>query len=140
MTSQVIFLRTESAEMVKHALNSFLAVIITFINEVARLCEQVGADAGEVSFGLKSHIRIGSKAYLGQSGAFAGGTLARDVVSLTNLAATKGETIALISAIKQSNEAHRCWVYNRLLAKLSELRGYTVAVLGLTYQPSTDPL
>jgi UDPglucose 6-dehydrogenase len=139
-TSQVIFMRTESAEMVKHALNSFLAVSITFINEVARLCEQVGADAGEVASGLKSDIRIGSKAYLGPGGAFAGGTLARDVVTLTNLAVTKGETIALISAIKQSNEAHRCWVYNRLLARLGELRGARVAVLGLTYKPGTDTL
>jgi UDPglucose 6-dehydrogenase len=139
-TSQVIFMRTESAEMVKHALNSFLAVSVTFINEVARLCEQVGADAGEVSSGLKSDIRIGSKAYLGPGGAFAGGTLARDVVTLTNLAATKGEIVTLISAIKQSNEAHRRWGYNRLLARLGELRGSTIAVLGLTYKPGTDTL
>ena len=81
-TSQILFMRTESAEMVKHALNSFLALSITFINEVARLCEHIGADAKEVSAGLKSEPRIGPKAYLGPGGPFAGGTLARDVVTL----------------------------------------------------------
>src|SRR5581483_6859368 len=60
-TPQIVFMRTESAEMVKHALNSFLALSITFINEIARLCEQVGADAKEVSQGLKSEPRIGQK-------------------------------------------------------------------------------
>lgn len=84
-TPQLIFMRTESAEMVKHALNAFLAVSVTFINEIARVCEQVGADAREVSTGLKSDVRIGSRAYLGPGGPFAGGTLARDVVTLTGL-------------------------------------------------------
>ena len=139
-TSQVIFMRTESAEMVKHALNSFLAVSVTFINEIARLCEHVGADAKEVSAGLKSDIRIGPKAYLGPGGPFAGGTLARDVVTLTKLGAAKGESLALIPAIKQSNDGHRHWVFNRLRNRLSELRGKTVAVLGLTYKTGTDTL
>jgi len=139
-TSQVIFMRTESAEMVKHALNSFLAVSVTFINEIARLCEHVGADAKEVSAGLKSDIRIGPKAYLGPGGPFAGGTLARDVVTLTKLGAAKGESLALIPAIKQSNDGHRHWVFNRLRNRLGELRGKTVAVLGLTYKTGTDTL
>src|SRR5271170_7023334 len=78
-TPQIIFMRTESAEMVKHALNSFLALSITFINEIARLCEHTGADAKEVSIGLKSDPRIGPHAYLSPGGPFAGGTLARDV-------------------------------------------------------------
>jgi UDPglucose 6-dehydrogenase len=139
-TSQVIFMRTESAEMVKHALNSFLAVSVTFINEIARLCEHVGADAKEVSAGLKSDIRIGPKAYLGPGGPFAGGTLARDVVTLTKLGAVKGESLALIPAIKQSNDGHRHWVFNRLRSRLGELRGNTIAVLGLTYKTGTDTL
>ncbi len=89
-TPQILFMRTESAEMVKHALNSFLALSITFINEIARLCEHTGADAKEVSAGLKSEPRIGPKAYLGPGGPFAGGTLARDVVTLTKLAEANG--------------------------------------------------
>jgi UDPglucose 6-dehydrogenase len=139
-TSQILFMRTESAEMVKHALNSFLALSITFINEIARLCEQVGADAKEVSLGLKSEPRIGPKAYLGPGGPFAGGTLARDVVTLTALAKAKNETISVIPAIKESNDLHRGWAFRRLQARLGDLRGKTVAVLGLTYTPNTDTL
>jgi UDPglucose 6-dehydrogenase len=139
-TSQILFMRIESAEMVKHALNSFLALSITFINEVARLCEQVGADAKEVSAGLKSEPRIGPKAYLGPGGPFAGGTLARDVVTLTKLASAKGETISVIPAIKQSNDLHRSWALRRLQSRLGDLRGKTIAVLGLTYTTNTDTL
>lgn len=138
--AQIIFMRTESAEMVKHALNSFLALSITFINEIARLCEHVGADAGEVSLGLKSEARIGPKAYLGPGGPFAGGTLARDVVTLTKLAEAQGERISVIPAIKQSNDQHRGWVLRRLQSRLGDLRGRKIVVLGLTYTPGTDTL
>jgi len=139
-TPQVIFMRTESAEMVKHALNSFLAVSITFINEIARLCELTGADAKEVSAGLKSDARIGPKAYLGPGGPFAGGTLARDVVTLTRLATEKHETLSLIPAIKQSNDLHRGWAFRKLQSRLGDLTGRTIAVLGLVYTPNTDTL
>ena len=139
-TAQVLFMRTESAEMVKHALNSFLAVSITFINEIARLCEHVGADAKEVAAGLKSEPRIGPRAYLGPGGPFAGGTLARDVVTLTQLGAQKGETLALIPAIKLSNDEHRGWALRQLQSRLGDLANRTVAVLGLVYTPNTDTL
>ncbi len=138
--AQVIFMRTESAEMVKHALNSFLALSVAFINEIARLCEHVGADAKEVSMGLKSEARIGPKAYLGPGGAFAGGTLARDVVTLSKLAKLKGETVCVIPAIKQSNDLHRGWAFRRLQSRLGDLRGKKISVLGLTYTPDTDTL
>jgi UDPglucose 6-dehydrogenase len=139
-TPQIIFMRTESAEMVKHALNSFLALSITFINEIARLCERVGADAKEVSLGLKSEPRIGMKAYLGPGGPFAGGTLARDVVTLTKLAEANGEKISVIPAIKQSNDGHRGWAFGKLQSRLGDLRGKKIAVLGLTYTTNTDTL
>lgn len=139
-TDRVIFIRTESAEMVKHALNSFLAASITFINEIARVCEHVGADAGEVTAGLKSEPRIGPRAYLGAGGPFAGGTLARDVVTLTQLGEKVGEPLMLIPAIKRSNDAHRDWICRRLRARFGDLRGRAFAVLGLTYTPQTDTL
>jgi UDPglucose 6-dehydrogenase len=139
-TTQVLFMRTESAEMVKHALNSFLALSITFINEIARLCEHTGAEAKEVSLGLKSEPRIGPKAYLGPGGPFAGGTLARDVVTLTKLAEANGEKISVIPAIKQSNDLHRGWAFRRLQSRLGDLRGKKIAVLGLTYTTNTDTL
>ena len=139
-TPQVLFMRTESAEMVKHSINTFLALSITFINEVARLCEQTGADAKEVAAGLKSESRIGPKAYLGPGGPFAGSTLARDVVTLTQLATEKGETISVIPAIKKSNDLHRSWAFRRLQARLGDLHGKVIALLGLTYTPNTDTL
>jgi UDPglucose 6-dehydrogenase len=139
-TPQILFMRTESAEMVKHALNAFLALSITYINEIARLCELTGADAKEVSAGLKSEPRIGPKAYLGPGGPFAGGTLARDVVTLTKLADAKGEKISIIPAIKQSNDLHRGWTLRRLQSRLGDLRGKKIAVLGLTYTTNTDTL
>jgi UDPglucose 6-dehydrogenase len=139
-TGQIIFMRTESAEMVKHALNSFLALSITFINEIARLCELTGADAKEVSAGLKSEARIGAKAYLGPGGPFAGGTLARDVVTLSKLAAARGETISVIPAIKRSNDLHRGWAFKRVQARMGDVRGKKIVLLGLTYTTNTDTL
>jgi len=139
-TPQILFMRTESAEMVKHALNSFLALSITFINEIGRLCERVGADAREVTAGLKSEPRIGPKAYLGAGGSFAGGTLARDVVTLTRLGESQLEALQLIPAIKQSNDLHRGWAFRKLQSRFGDLKGKTIAVLGLVYTPNTDTL
>ena len=138
--TNVIWMSPESAEMTKHALNSFLALSVTFANEIARLCELTGADAKEVEAGLKSDVRIGPRAYLGPGAAFAGGTLARDVVALTQLAASRNEPIALIRAIKQSNDRHKAWAITRLKDELGTLRGIAVAVLGLTYKAGTDTL
>lgn len=139
-TNRVLFMRTESAEMVKHALNAFLALSITFINEIARVSESVGADAAEVSAGLKSEPRIGPRAYLSPGGPFAGGTLARDVVTLSNIGDRLGEKLRLIPAIKASNDEHRAWALRHLRHELGSVSGKTVAVLGLVYTPGTDTL
>jgi UDPglucose 6-dehydrogenase len=136
----IIQVRVESAEMIKHAINSFLALSISFMNEIARVCEQVGADAREVERGLKSEPRIGPKAYLSPGGPFAGGTLARDVMTLDHLASRFGEELFLIPAIKTSNDQHKNWAIQKLREELGSLTGKRVAVLGLTYKPNTDTL
>jgi UDPglucose 6-dehydrogenase len=136
----IIQVRVESAEMIKHAINSFLALSISFMNEVARVCEQVGADAREVERGLKSEARIGPKAYLSPGGPFAGGTLARDVTTLDHLANRFGEELFLIPAIKTSNDQHKNWAIQKLREELGSLTGKRVAILGLTYKPNTDTL
>ena len=136
----LLWVSPESAEMIKHALNSFLALSVSFINEVARLCELMGADAREVEAGLKSDIRIGSRAYLSPGPAFAGGTLARDVTFLSELGKQAGEKLVLIPAIKQSNDQHKEWALLKLERLLAGVEGRTVAVLGLTYKPFTDTL
>ena len=139
-TSNIEWMSVESAEMTKHALNAFLATSVTFINEIASICEQVGADAKEVERGLKSESRIGPKAYLGPGAAFAGGTLARDIAFLTKLGQENDLPIHLVPAIRASNDAHKNWVRRRLVQLLGDLRGKTIAVWGLTYKPGTDTL
>jgi UDPglucose 6-dehydrogenase len=136
----VMWVSVESAEMTKHALNAFLATSVTFINEIAALCEEVGADAKEVERGLKSEERIGPKAYLGPGGPFAGGTLARDVAFLTKIGSRVRIPTPLLASIRTSNDLHKNWVRRRLEAALGSLAEKTVAVLGLTYKPGTNTL
>jgi len=136
----LVWMRPESAEMVKHALNSFLALSVAYINEIAALAETVGADAQEVAAGLKSDPRIGPRAYLGPGGPFAGGTLARDVVTLTRLGAAQQVPLALIPAIKESNDRHRGWALRKLQGALAGVPSPVVAVLGLAYTPNTSTL
>ena len=138
--ANVIWMSSESAEMTKHAINAFLAVSVTFANEIARLCEQVGADGKEVESGLKSDMRIGPRAYLSPGAAFAGGTLARDVNSLTDLAVASGEKLCLIPAIKHSNDRHKVWPMERMRRQFETFRGRIFAVLGLTYKAGTNTL
>jgi UDPglucose 6-dehydrogenase len=142
-TDHIEWMSVESAEMTKHALNGFLAVSVTFINEIASLCECVGADASEVSRGLKSDVRIGQRSYLSPGDVFAGGTLARDISTLNQLARTHELPGYLISGTAASNDAHRQWA-SRALVELvgteERLQGKRVAVWGLTYKPGTDTL
>jgi UDPglucose 6-dehydrogenase len=126
------WMSVESAEMTKHALNAFLATSVAFINEIATISERVGADAAEVARGLKTDIRIGARAYLSPGAAFAGGTLARDIVLLGRSAAELGVPLHLIRSVRESNEAHRQWALRRLESELGNLEGKTVAVWGLT--------
>ena len=139
-TSHIEFMSVESAEMTKHALNAFLATSVSFINEVASICEQVGADAKEVERGLKSEPRIGPKAYLSPGAAFAGGTLARDISFLTEIGRTKDVPTDLLAGVRASNTKHRGWARRKLTQALDDLNGKTIAVWGLTYKPGTDTL
>jgi len=139
-TSRIEWMRVESAEMTKHALNAFLATSVAFINEVAALCEQVGADATEVERGLKSDGRIGARAYLSPGSAVAGGTLTRDVGFLSQLGRERGVATHLLAAVKSSNDAHRQWAQRQLVEALGGVTGRIVAIWGLTYKPGTDTL
>jgi len=139
-TDRIEWMSVESAEMTKHALNAFLATSVAFANELASLCELVGADAKEVERGLKTEPRIGPKAYLSPGGAFAGGTLARDISFLAEIGSTRHQPTPLFSAVKTSNDSHRQWPQRKIQNLLGDLRGKTVSVWGLTYKPGTDTL
>jgi UDPglucose 6-dehydrogenase len=140
ITDRIEWMSIEAAEMTKHALNAFLATSIVFMNELAVLCEQVGVDAKEVERGLKTEARIGPGAYLKPGGAFAGGTLARDLAFLENLGKRQGMTSSLFGAVSDSNIKHKEWPFNRTLGILGDLRGKVIAILGLTYKPGTSTL
>ncbi|HEY7312552.1 MAG TPA: nucleotide sugar dehydrogenase [Gemmataceae bacterium] len=138
--SRLEWMSLESAEMTKHALNAFLATSVTFINELARLCEEVGADAKEVERGLKSERRIGPRAYLSPGSAFAGGTLARDLRFLVRRGRDMRVETPLMQGVLASNDVHKNWLRERVAHLLAGVEKPVVAVLGLTYKPGTSTL
>jgi UDPglucose 6-dehydrogenase len=139
-TDRIEWMSVESAEMTKHALNAYLATSVTFINEIAALCEKVGADAEEVERGLKTDVRIGSRAYLHPGSAFAGGTLARDIAFLMEIAERQKVTGYLLAGVWKSNAFHKGWLCRRMPEVVGELAGRRIAILGLAYKPGTDTL
>ena len=140
ITEKIEWMSVESAEMTKHAINAFLATSVTFANEIAAMCELVGADAKEVERGLKSESRIGPKAYLSPGGPFAGGTLARDIEFLGKISQERQLITPLLSSVRLSNDAHKKWVQRKLLGHFPGLDGIRVAIWGLTYKAGTDTL
>jgi UDPglucose 6-dehydrogenase len=139
-SNNIIWMSLESAEMTKHALNAFLATSVTFINELAILCEKVGANANEVEKGLKSEERIGPKAYVRPGGAIGGGTLLRDIHYLNQLGERVNEPTHLFSSVLKSNHYHKNWINRKLKSIFNEMGNKTLGVLGLTYKTSTDTL
>lgn len=137
---RIEWMSVESAEMTKHALNAFLATSVTFINELSRICEAVGADAKEVERGLKSEGRIGPRAYLAPGAAFAGGTLARDLGFLIHLGEQHQVGTPFFEGVKTSNIVHKNWVRDNVRRLLGPVAQPVVAVLGLTYKPGTSTL
>jgi UDPglucose 6-dehydrogenase len=104
---KIEWMSIESAEMTKHAINAFLAMSIAFINEIAAICEVVGANPSEVERGLKTESRIGQKAYLKPGGPYTGKTLARDVEYLTRIEIDNHLNTPVIENIQLSNYVQR---------------------------------
>jgi UDPglucose 6-dehydrogenase len=129
-----------SAEMTKHALNSFLATSISFANEIGNICDLIGADALKVETALKSDSRIGAKALVRPGLGFAGGTLARDLRTLQKLSRDHGHNTPLIDSVLSVNEEQNRSILERLKNLTGPLNGKTVSVLGLTYKAGTSTL
>ena len=138
--ARIEWMTLHSAEMTKHALNGFLALSVAYTNELARICERVGADASEVERGLRSEPRVGPRAYVSPGSPIAGGTLARDVAFLAQLATEHGQPSPIIDAIRTSNRLHQAWARERVLELAGDVGQPRVALLGLTYKPGTDTL
>jgi UDPglucose 6-dehydrogenase len=136
----IVWMHRRSAEVTKHALNAFLATSVTFMGEIAEICESVGADAKEVEIGLKSDPRIGSKAYLSPGLGFAGGTLARDVRKLSDLQSDIRTENAIFTSLLISNRHNNDWV-SRSLAKIpTKEKSLRICFWGISYTENTDTL
>ena len=140
ITNQIEWMKIESAEMTKHTINSFLATSIIFANEIASICEKVGADYLEIEKGVKSDHRIGPKAYLAAGKPIAGGTLLRDISFLNKEIKKFNLSAPLLSSITISNDEHKKWISKKLLEEFKTLSNISVTIWGLTYKPYTDSL
>jgi UDPglucose 6-dehydrogenase len=134
-------LRTEvaSAEMIKLASNAFLATKISFINEIANVCEEVGADVGQVAKGMGLDERIGSS-FLRAGIGYGGSCFPKDVSALKMLAGNTGYHFQLLTAVIEVNELQKRRVVGKLEKHLGSLIGKRVALLGLAFKPDTDDM
>jgi UDPglucose 6-dehydrogenase len=128
-----------SAEMVKLASNAFLATKISFVNEIANVCEEVGADVGEVARGMGLDQRIGPS-FLRAGIGYGGSCFPKDVSALKMLAGNTGYHFQLLNAVIEVNELQKRRVVQKLLGHLGSLVGKRVALLGLAFKPQTDDM
>ena len=140
ISKNIIWMSVESAEMVKHGINSFLATSVVFANEIATICEKVGADPRQVEKGLKSEIRIGPNAYLRPGSAFSGLTLERDIVFLNTLRKSKNIKLPLLQSLRVSNNKHKLWISKKISENFSSLNKLNISIWGLAYKANTSSL
>jgi UDPglucose 6-dehydrogenase len=136
----IVVTGTRTAEMAKHAANAFLATSISFINEIADLCDTVGGDPIEVAAILKLDRRIGPHAFLSPGLGYAGGTLGRELRVLQRLGDERDLQTRLIDAVVAVNAERPRLVRRRLVEALGDLGQRRVALFGLTYKPGTSTL
>lgn len=136
----ILFTNLETAELIKYAANSFLAMKITFINEMADLCEKVGADVHDVSRGMGLDGRIGRK-FLHPGPGYGGSCFPKDTLALMRIAQDAGASSRLVEATVTVNDARKSSMAQRIVAACGgSVHGRTVAVLGLTFKPETDDM
>lgn len=136
---RVIFTDIPSAEMIKYAANSMLATRISFMNDVANLCEIVGADVNMVRKGIGSDSRIGSK-FLYPGCGYGGSCFPKDVKALARTGLDNGYHMRVIEAVEAVNEAQKSVVFNKLKKHLGDLQGKRIAIWGLAFKPETDDM
>ena len=128
-----------TAEMIKYASNAFLATKISFINEIANVCEEVGADVTEVAEGMGLDARIGPK-FLSAGVGFGGSCFPKDVSALKQLAGNSGYHFQLLTSVIEVNELQKRRVVGKLKRHLGDLEGREIALLGLAFKPGTDDM
>lgn len=128
-----------SAEMIKYASNDFLALKISYINEIANLCEKLGANIEDVSKGMGFDARIGNK-FLNAGIGYGGSCFPKDTKALHYLSTVVGAELKTVKSCVEVNENQRIKLYEKLSKDLGSLQGKKIAVLGLTFKPGTDDL
>lgn len=128
-----------SAEMIKYAANAFLALKISFANEIAGLCERVGADIGEVARGIGSDTRIGPR-FLAAGAGWGGSCFGKDTSALISTGQEYGYDMPILQAAIEVNTRQRSLIISKLQGHLHRLKGKRVAVLGMAFKPNTDDL
>ena len=136
----ILFTGRRTSELIKYAANAFLAMKITFINEMADLCEAVGADVQQVARGIGLDKRIGAK-FLHAGPGYGGSCFPKDTLALVRTATDAGAPVRLIETTVQINDARKKAMAGKVAAALNgDLEGKTVALLGLTFKPNTDDM
>ena len=136
---RVMFMDVASAEMTKYAANAMLATRISFINEIANLCDLTGADVDMVRKGIGADIRIGNK-FLYPGCGYGGSCFPKDVKALARTAREHGYEMQVIEAVERVNERQKSVVFDKLRQELGDLYGRRIAVWGLSFKPETDDI
>ena len=129
-----------SAEMTKYAANAMLATKISFMNEIANICEKVGADANQVRIGIGSDQRIGYS-FIYPGAGYGGSCFPKDVKALTKIAKENGYTAQLITVVEEVNDAQKLVIAQKIVTRFGEdLTGFTFGIWGLAFKPGTDDM
>ncbi len=139
LEAEIMVTDLRSAEMIKYASNAFLATKITFINEIANLCEKVGADVSKVAHGMGLDSRIGP-AFLSAGAGYGGSCFPKDVSALIHKAEKEGYDFRLLKAVVAANQYQKRSMLARIKEVLGPLEGKQIATLGLSFKPNTDDL
>ena len=140
LETPIIFTTLETAELIKYAANTFLATKITFINEIADLCEKVGADVQDVAKGIGLDGRIGRK-FLHAGPGYGGSCFPKDTLALVRTAEAAGSPIRVVETVVAANERRKKAMAGRVIAACGgSVKGATIAILGLTFKPNTDDM
>ena len=136
---RVIFMDIPSAEMTKYAANAMLATRISFMNDIANLCERVGANVDSVRKGIGTDSRIGSK-FLYAGCGYGGSCFPKDVKALLHTGLDNGYHMEVIEAVERVNEKQKSIVYDKIVKAVGDVKGKTIALLGLAFKPETDDM
>ena len=135
----ILFTKRETAELIKYASNGFLATKITFINEMADICEKVGADVQDVAKGIGLDGRIGSK-FLHPGPGFGGSCFPKDTRALAEIGKESGARTNLIETVIKVNDSRKINMVKKITEAVGSLENKTIAVLGITFKPNTDDM